>query len=180
MPQFFAALIHRVAEEIKVSKATVVFAESCTAGLISASLARTPGISEFLCGSAVVYQEATKIAWLDVSASLLASDGAVSESVAKAMAIGVLERTPLAQVSVSITGHLGPGAPPEQDGLVYIGLAKRSAQGYEVAVFRHVLAAQITEPFLEGVTTLREWRQWKAVELVLNHLLQTLSHSDPR
>lgn len=87
----------------------LVLAESCTAGLAAAQLARVPGISRYLCGSAVVYQEATKTAWLGVPAEYFqpGGPGVVSGETAAAMADGVLERTPPADLAVAITGHLG-------------------------------------------------------------------------
>lgn len=109
----------------------IVLAESCTAGLAAASLAQIPGISDWLCGSAVTYREATKQAWLDVSASDLRDYSAVSEPVAVQMALGVLNLTAEADVSGSITGHLGPGAPPELDGVIYVAVARRE-QGHAV------------------------------------------------
>jgi nicotinamide mononucleotide (NMN) deamidase PncC len=45
------------------------------------------------------------------------------------MAAGVLERTPRADVAVSVTGHLGPDAPRGQDGLVFVALASRGSTG---------------------------------------------------
>lgn len=110
----------------------LVLAESCTAGLAAAQLARIPGVSRFFCGSAVVYQEATKTAWLGVPASHFESDGpgVVSGETAAAMAEGVLERTPQADFAVAITGHLGPGAPVDLDGLAFHGWATRDSQGH--------------------------------------------------
>ena len=107
----------------------VVFAESCTAGLIAASLGRTPGVSEYLCGSAVVYREATKTAWLGVSAADLADPEitAVSPQVAEAMAVGVLHKTHEADLSASITGYLGPDSAPERDGVAFVAVAGRGA-----------------------------------------------------
>jgi nicotinamide-nucleotide amidase len=104
----------------------VVFAESCTAGLVSAALATVPGISTWLCGSAVTYQDDTKARWLSVSESDLTQYTAVSPKVAQSMALGVLLATPQADLAVSITGHLGPFAPPEVDGVAFIGTAIRS------------------------------------------------------
>ena len=49
----------------------VVFAESCTAGLVSASLAAHPGISRVHCGSSVTYRAQTKSHWLDISPALI-------------------------------------------------------------------------------------------------------------
>ena len=97
----------------------IVLAESCTAGLISGTLGRVAGISEFLAGSAVVYQIETKARWLGVDHQLLIDPGPVSRIVAEQMAEGVLRMTPHASISMSITGHLGPNAPPELDGVVW-------------------------------------------------------------
>lgn len=103
----------------------IVLAESCTAGLASAALAQIPGISQWHCGSAVTYREATKQEWLDVSADELEQFTAVSEPVARQMALGVLEKTPEADFAASITGHLGPDAPEGFDGVVFIAVARR-------------------------------------------------------
>ncbi|QDS95394.1 Nicotinamide-nucleotide amidohydrolase PncC [Roseimaritima multifibrata] len=103
--------------------AKIVFAESCTAGLVSATLAAIPGISNYLCGSAVTYREATKAAWLGVSEKQMALETAVCAEVALQMASGVLAKTAEADLAVSITGHLGPGAPEALDGCLYIGVA---------------------------------------------------------
>ena len=131
----------RLSELLAAIGQRVVFAESCTGGLVAATLAQVPGISEFLCGSAVAYREATKCAWLGLSADDLAKDTAVSEPVARQMVLGVLERTPEADLAASITGHLGPDAPAEVDGVVYIGLARRAGgKTVLVSVTRHQLA----------------------------------------
>ena len=174
-------LVDHVAQLLKESQTRIVFAESCTAGLVSAALARVAGISEFHCGSAVVYRPDTKTRWLGVSADLLKEVGAVCDPVARAMAAGVLERTPEAQLSASITGHLGPNAPADQDGLVFIALAARSATAVNVIqVFEHKLPAQILLDD-ERPETLREWRQYQAAELVLTHVRdELLSLTDSR
>ena len=119
------AAAQKLAETLQQRRRRIVFAESCTAGLVSATLARIPGISEWHCGSAVVYRLDTKHRWLGVSEAELLNPGPVSRCVAEAMARGVLERTPEADVSVAVTGHLGPQAPPDQDGLVFIAGATR-------------------------------------------------------
>jgi nicotinamide-nucleotide amidase len=131
----------RLAEMLAANRQRIVFTESCTGGLVAATLAQMPGISAYLCGSAVVYREATKREWLGVSADELAEFTAVSEPVARQMALGVLQRTPEADLAASITGHLGPDAPADVDGLVYIGLARREGgQSVVVSVTRHHLA----------------------------------------
>jgi nicotinamide-nucleotide amidase len=117
----------RVATQLEHCGRQLVLAESCTAGLVAALLGGVPGISRFLCGSAVVYQEATKTAWIGVPESLLAEVGAVSHDVAATMVSGVLERTPQAHFAAAITGHLGPDAPAELDGCLYIALQFRGS-----------------------------------------------------
>ncbi len=112
-----------LAQQLAARGVRVVFAESCTAGLASAVLATVPGVSQWHCGSAVTYREATKSSWLGVPPELIAQWGVVSEPVARQMALGVLRATPEADVAVAITGHLGPHAPVELDGVVYLAAA---------------------------------------------------------
>jgi len=123
--QELTSLAGRVVDELRARNIRLVLAESCTGGLVAALLARIPGVSEFLCGSAVVYQVETKAGWLRVPRHLLRDPGPVSGEVASAMASGALRTTPHAEVAASITGHLGPGAPPRQDGLVFMAFAWR-------------------------------------------------------
>ena len=131
----------RLVEQLAERNQRVVFAESCTGGLVAATLAQVPGVSEVLCGSAVTYREATKSAWLGVSADDLSQYSAVSEPVARQMALGALEHTPEADLAASVTGHLGPDAPPELDGIIYIALAQRAdSKPNIVSVTRHQLS----------------------------------------
>jgi nicotinamide-nucleotide amidase len=110
-----------VAEGLLSTNTSLVLAESCTAGLVASSLGTIPGISGVLCGSAVVYQIQTKAEWLGVSLETIERCGVVSSEVAREMAVGVLRRTTAADLAVSVTGHLGPAAPPELNGIVWIG-----------------------------------------------------------
>ncbi len=103
----------------------IVFAESCTGGLVAATMTRIPGVSNWLCGSAVTYQEETKQAWLNISAHDLHEFTAVSDQVTRAMAFEVLAKTSQADIAVAVTGHLGPDAPQDIDGTVYIACACR-------------------------------------------------------
>jgi PncC family amidohydrolase len=106
-----------------------VFAESCTGGLVSGTLTAIPGISDFHCGGVVVYRNETKRAYLDIPADVLKKPGPVSSEVAELMATNVLEKTPEADVAVSVTGHLGPNAPARLDGRVYSAVAWRKKGG---------------------------------------------------
>ena len=104
----------------------VAFAESCTGGLVSGALTKIPGISSYHCGGVVVYRNETKVAYLGISAAMLDDPGPVSREVAEQMAVRVLAKTPEADVSAAVTGHLGPNAPARQDGLVFAAVAWRS------------------------------------------------------
>ena len=133
-------LVTGLAGALAEKRLKIVFAESCTGGLISAVLAGVPGISEWLCGSAVTYREATKVAWLEVDAAQIEEHSAVCSEVARQMAVGVLEKTPEAQLALSVTGHLGPGAPDGMDGLIFVGMAIRGElEDPTTDVTRHVL-----------------------------------------
>ena len=154
-----------LAKELKEKNVRVVLAESCTAGLAAATLAQTPGVSEHFCGSAVVYREATKQAWLRVSESDLGAFSAVSEPVARQMAHGVLRNTPEADLAAAVTGHLGPDAPPDLDGVVYIAVVGRD--GPRIAL------AEVTQRRL--ASTSRTDRQAEAAGWLLAALREKLA-----
>jgi len=110
-------------------KDKVVFAESCTGGEISATLACLPGISKNLCGSIVSYRPSSKQNWLGVDCRTIEKHTTESDQVANEMAIGALKMTPEASWAVSIVGHFGPDAPPEKDGMIYICVMRRTKKG---------------------------------------------------
>ncbi len=103
---------------------TLAVAESCTGGGLGAMLTQRPGSSAYFLGGLVSYANAVKMNLLGVSRELLLQLGAVSEPVAKQMALGVQQQLQ-ADWSLSITGIAGPDGGSEQKpvGLVYIGLA---------------------------------------------------------
>jgi nicotinamide-nucleotide amidase len=83
-------------------------AESCTGGLIAAACTDLAGSSLWFERGFVSYSNAAKTELLGVPADLIAQNGAVSESVARAMAAGALAHA-RAQVAVAVTGVAGPG-----------------------------------------------------------------------
>ncbi len=127
-PSLYSMLLS-VRDRLRAGGDRLVLAESCTAGLVAAELGQIPGISEFLCGSMVVYRTPTKTAWLGISSELLNDPGMgpVSAEVTIALAQAVLEKTPEATIAAAITGHLGPGAPAGLDGQVYCAIVRRDA-----------------------------------------------------
>ena len=103
----------------------IVTAESCTGGLIAGALTEIAGSSDAVWGGYVTYANEAKVA-LGVNAGLIASHGAVSEPVARAMAAAAL-RAAGVDVSVAVTGVAGPGGGSEEKpvGLVYFATARR-------------------------------------------------------
>ncbi len=126
------AMLTRVRDRLQVRGDRLVLAESCTAGLVAAELGLIPGISEFLCGSMVVYRTQTKASWLGISPEDLADPaiGPVSATVTMALAEAILVKTPEATISAAITGHLGPGSPLEMDGQLFFSFRRRGRDIY--------------------------------------------------
>lgn len=149
-----------VFELLSEKRQTLVLAESCTAGLIAAVLGRVPGMSAWLAGSLVVYQVASKVGWLGIPQQVIDEHNVVSSDVAAAMARQALEATSHATVSLAITGHLGPSAPEELDGVAWIGMLHRS--GRQSAVSLHMPGSPASDPVV-----LRHERQAHAVQHTL-------------
>ena len=97
-------------------------AESCTGGMIAAACTDLPGSSRWLERGFVTYSNAAKTELLGVPAALIATHGAVSEPVARAMATGAAERAGV-QASVAVTGVAGPdgGSADKPVGTVWFG-----------------------------------------------------------
>lgn len=123
-----STIARRAARLLQSTGQKVVFAESCTGGLVSGSLTKIAGISAWHCGGMVVYRNETKTAYLGIPPKLLLEPGPVSREVAEQMAIRVLEKTPEATIAAAVTGHLGPHAPRDLDGLVFVAIAQRTAK----------------------------------------------------
>jgi nicotinamide-nucleotide amidase len=113
-----------VARLLSEKHQTLATAESVTAGQVASRLARVPGISDWLRGGIVAYQNEAKTNLLGVPADFIREHGAVSAQVAEAMAVGARTRLGT-DLAVSTTGLAGPGGatPDKPIGLVYVGLA---------------------------------------------------------
>jgi nicotinamide-nucleotide amidase len=105
----------------------VATAESCTGGLIARALTETAGSSAWFERGYVTYSNEAKQASLGVPDALLRDHGAVSEPVARAMAVGALARS-RAQLAIAVTGIAGPGGavPGKPVGTVCFGWALAS------------------------------------------------------
>ena len=112
-----------VANLLIENKFTIAIAESLTGGKISSMLVEKSGISEAFLEGIVCYSNKSKINTLGVREETLAKFGAVSEEVAKEMALGAAKRLG-ADFAVATTGIAGPNS-DETDkpvGLAYIGI----------------------------------------------------------
>jgi nicotinamide-nucleotide amidase len=104
----------------------IAAAESCTGGLVAATLTEIAGSSDVFERGFVTYSNEAKQAMLGVPEATLASHGAVSRETAEAMAKGALAHAP-ADLAVSITGIAGPGGATagKPVGLVHFAAASR-------------------------------------------------------
>ena len=100
-----------VGEGLRRAAATLATAESCTGGLIAATLTALPGASDFFWGGGVVYDERAKQVLADVDAALLEDHGPVSMQTTEALAVGIRRRSG-ATFGLAVTGWAGPTAPP--------------------------------------------------------------------
>jgi len=141
----------------------LALAESCTGGLVCATLTELSGSSEWFERGYITYSNQAKTECLGVPADLIASHGAVSEPVARAMAQGV-QRNAGANVGVSITGIAGPtgGTAEKPVGTVCFGWTIANAAGENITacqtkVFsgdRSAIRQQATEYALAGLVQL--------------------------
>jgi nicotinamide-nucleotide amidase len=140
-------------------QATLAVAESCTGGMIAERITSVSGSSRSFLGGAVVYSNELKAVFAAVSPDLIQQHGAVSEEVAKAMAIGIRQTTG-ATLGLGVTGIAGPtgGTETKPVGLVYIALS--DAQKTDVV-----------ERTIRGDRErIRQWATQQALDLIRRRL----------
>lgn len=129
---------HRIAstvgELLRQRQESLALAESCTGGLIAATLTTVAGSSDYLWGSAVVYSAAAKQVMLGIDDPFLDEHGTVSRETTAALAAEV-KRLSGATHGLAVTGWAGPGGGSDADpvGTVYVALA--SPDGSETRRF---------------------------------------------
>ena len=152
-PKSLADTAAEVLESCRGAGLMLAVAESCTGGMVAACLSSIAGASTVLERGFVTYTNRAKEDMLGVPSRLFATVGAVSEEVARAMAEGALERSPV-HLSVSVTGIAGPGGATagKPVGLVHIASARKGrATLHERHVFsgdRDAVRRQATEAAL--------------------------------
>jgi nicotinamide-nucleotide amidase len=123
-----AALAAGIVQAAERRAVTLATAESCTGGLIAAALTAVPGSAAAVECGFVTYSNGAKSTLIGVPGELIERDGAVSESVARAMASGALRHSS-ADVAVSVTGIAGPSGGSEDKPVGLVHFAAASPQG---------------------------------------------------
>ncbi|HEY6193612.1 MAG TPA: competence/damage-inducible protein A [Candidatus Eisenbacteria bacterium] len=137
----------------------IAAAESCTGGLLSKRLTDVPGASRYLERSYVTYSNEAKLQLLGVSATDLASHGAVSAQIAEQMARGARAKAGV-EVGVGVTGIAGPDGGTDQKpvGTVFIAVASPLGEGVRV------------HKFMGSRSTVRERAAQTALDMLRRHL----------
>lgn len=105
--QTIERLAKRLGLALHAQHLTLATAESCTAGGVGYAITLVPGSSAWYDRGFITYSNEAKMQMLGVSSAYLRDFGAVSEPVARAMALGAMSHG--AQVSIAVTGVAGPG-----------------------------------------------------------------------
>lgn len=154
-----AALIAQAAallEKARMHGELIATAESCTGGLVAATLTAVPGSSDVVDRAFVTYSNAAKSEMLGVPVWLIERHGSVSEDVARAMVGGALTRSH-ATIAVAITGIAGPsgGTPEKPVGLVHFAAARRDAPvNHDCMLFGDLGRAEIRRRSVERALAL--------------------------
>ena len=125
LPDDVEALTHRLLSRAAAVGLSLVTAESCTGGLLASLLTDVQGASHVFERGFVTYSEQAKCELLGLSQAMIDRCGAVSEEVARAMALGALAGSQ-GDVVVAITGFAGPAGPDDEPGLVHFACARRN------------------------------------------------------
>lgn len=122
--------MHDLLQNIADRGLTLGSVESMTGGLFAVKATDVPGASQVFKGGIVSYSNEVKERVLGVEPELLAKYGAVSEKVAKRMALYGLEKLGV-DVVLAVTGNAGPSAEPGEAevGQVYFSSRPRGASG---------------------------------------------------
>lgn len=107
----------------------IATAESCTGGMVAAALTDVAGSSAVFDRGFVTYSNDAKTAMLGVDPVTLETQGAVSSTTAKHMALGALTHS-AANVAVAVTGIAGPGGGTSEKpvGLVHFACAVKGGR----------------------------------------------------
>lgn len=128
---------------------SVALAESCTGGAVLAALTSVPGASACVWGGCVVYANAAKTGLVGVPEELIATSGAISDPVTRALAerVRALAGT---TYGAAVTGWAGPEHGVEPAGTVYVAVAHAGGCESHRAVYDGDRAS-VREQAVDGV-----------------------------
>ena len=136
----------------------VCCAESCTGGMIAATLTDIPGSSSIFSRGFVTYSNKAKMEMLGVKSETLELHGAVSGQTVSEMASGALTASNgEADFAIAVSGVAGPDGGSEEKpvGLVYICILKKGGIGkidrYVFDGDRQSVRVQTTQQALENL-----------------------------
>ena len=160
LPQGASSLAEAVLLEAEKKQAPVALAESCTGGLLGASLTQIPGASKVFLGGVVCYSNESKIRILKVPEKVIRDHGAVSPECAEAMALGAKELLG-SDFALSVTGIAGPDGGTEEKPVGTVCFAISSPKGLEV----------FQRQFFGDRSNIRDWavafgleKLWRAIK----------------
>ena len=155
------SVARQLANTLQQRQQRLISVESCTGGMVAASLTSLPGSSQWFEGAFVTYRLSAKTQMVGVPEATLERHGAVSEPTARAMAEGALKHSS-ADISVAITGVAGPdgGDIVSPVGTVWFAWALRDPE---------ICCVQTLESHFDGD---RESVRIQAVNLALRGLLE--------
>jgi nicotinamide-nucleotide amidase len=162
LPKDLVDKAREVVEANRRAGRRIAVAESCTGGLVSASITEIPGSSDVFEAGYVTYSNAAKMAELNVSRDVVETFGAVSVATAWAMAQGALAASE-ADVAVAITGIAGPDGGTEQKpvGTVVFARAERKPGPDEIVADQKLFDAS------EGRSGIRRQAALCALDLLM-------------
>jgi nicotinamide-nucleotide amidase len=114
-----------VVKKLTKKKATLSVAESITGGGLAAAITDVAGSSKVFFGGVIAYDDEVKVRELFVNKKSLSKFTAVSEEVAKEMAVGALKKFKT-DYAIATTGVAGPGkAYGQKAGTVWVAIASK-------------------------------------------------------
>lgn len=161
-------LATELGDSLKARGLMLALAESCTGGLVAATITDVAGSSAYFDRGFVTYSNESKVEMLSVSPETLEKYGAVSEETAREMTEGALKHSH-AQVAGSITGIAGPdgGTKEKPVGTVCFAWTGKTLP-----------TSSITKRFLGNRQEVRQ----QAAAFLMERLIERLNHlaSDDR
>ena len=132
-----AELVNDLATKLSNRDHSLVVAESCTGGKLSAALTACAGCSAWFERGFITYSNAAKQECLAVDAAVIDEFGAVSEQTVRQMAAGALHNSN-ANYALAITGIAGPsgGTQDKPVGCVWFAIADNVTSAINITAQR--------------------------------------------